>query len=97
MPRSANVCPRNRVRYRDLFLETLESIKRDGAEVVRLVELANNQVVRYRMETGERGPDSVLGRCQTLYEKAAILTRQHPRELFSGMRVLDDHRREADR
>ena len=69
----------------------------DIAEVVGLVELANDQVVRDRMESWKRGPDSVLGWGQTLHKKAASLICQYARELFAGVRVLDDDRREADR
>ena len=68
----------------------------DVAEVVRLVERADQHVGLRRLKPGKRDPDLVRARRQSLDEEAAVLGAQRAGKSLPGRGVLDEHRRETD-
>ena len=84
-------CPYGVGRNRDLLSEALQTRQADVAEVVRLVELTDQEVGYRREVPWERRRDPVLSGCQTLDEEATVFASQRAGQPLARIGLFHYH------
>ena len=76
--------------HRHLLLEVLHARQADVAQVMRLVQRADEHVRHGRLETGKSDRDPVLAWRESLHPEAAVLGGERAGQRLSGTREFDD-------